>query len=292
VTYKVINNETTAANALLTGATDITVVTGQDVNRLLADPTITHFEQPTWALHMLALNEGPGKGGTNQTVRQALITAIDPNAWMQAAQGGHGRLSTSFITKDTNCFDTNTAKLAPKPSVEAARKVLTDAGWTFANGKLSKDGQPLKFTFTGGLLFNAGPEYVVNQWSQMGADVTLVNPDYTTFALGITLGKYEVSIITTSTPGPFMSPVAKRISGPTPPTGTNYTWSQDPVLNSEGGLAASTVGQESCKHWATFQEQIWKNWHLLPLAAPYTENFSRSIDMTLGVTPIMLRRVK
>lgn len=297
VTYKIIPNETTAANALLTGTIDIaaggsSAITGTDIDRLLATPGLISYEQPTYALHMMAFNEAPGHVGTDETIRHALITAIDPALWLKAAQGGHGRLSPSFITKDTNCFDPNTAKLAPKPSVEAARKVLTDAGWVYANGKLTRDGQPLKFTFTGGLLFNAGPEYVVNQWTQMGADVTLSNPDYTTFALGITNGKYEVSVITTSTPGPFMGPVSKRISGNSPPLGTNYAWTTDPVLNNEAAQAEATLGAESCKHWANFQEEIWKKWHLLPLAAPYGENFSKNIDMSLGVTPIMFRRVK
>jgi peptide/nickel transport system substrate-binding protein len=298
VIIKVITNETTAANALLTGSVDVLavysagVLTGPDVNRLLADRTITHYEQPTWVTRMLVFNQQPGRIGADQTVRQALITAIDPKAWLQAADSGHGRTSPSFITTDVLCFDPTTAKLAPKPDVVAARKVLTDAGWTYANGKLSKNGQPLKVTFTGSIDHNAGPEYIVNQWSQMGADATLLSLDRTSTAAAMLRGTWEAAAMQTSTPAPIMGPPAKRISGPSPPKGTNYIYSTDSYLNDEATAGEQTYGAVSCQHWANFQQQLWKKWHVMGLSAPHAENFSKNIDFSLGLFPIMTRRVK
>jgi peptide/nickel transport system substrate-binding protein len=297
VVVKVMPNETTAANALLTGSVDVIAgslgsLVGPDVDRLLKDSTLYHLETPTWALKMLVFNESPGKIGTDETIRKALITAADPKAWLQAADAGHGRLSPTFVTTDTACYDPSVAKLAPKPSIEAGRKILTDAGWTFANGKLSKDGQPLKFQFLGGQQFNQGPEYLVTQWTRMGADVSFTNPDFSAYATGILQGNYEVSIVSTSSPGPFMGPVARRVAGPKPPQGTNYARTNDPVLDQEMNAALSSAGAESCKHWSAFQQQLWKKWHLMGLDATYGENFSKNIDLSLGTNSYMVRRFK
>jgi peptide/nickel transport system substrate-binding protein len=301
VVYKIIDSNTTAANALLTGALNVAVITGTDVERLINDRTLTRIEVlNSYALQNLAFNESPGHIGTDQTIRQALITAIDPKGWLQGTVNGHGQLSSTFVATSVNCYDPTTAKMAPKPSVEAARKVLTDAGWSYANGKLTKSSQQLKFTFMGSPAHNAGPEYLVNQWTKMGADVTLSVPESTTFSQNLLNSNFEVSIITGSVPTPTIAAAAKRISGPPPPKGTNYPQISDPVLDSEAAAGQGAIGAESCRHWANFQQQLWKKWHLLPLDTPYAEAFSRNVDLSVALggagdrslVPVLTRRFK
>jgi peptide/nickel transport system substrate-binding protein len=298
VTVKVVTNDTTAANLLLTGGLDVAAgsangaINGPDVDRLTKESSLTHTEQFNWYLRMLVFNETPGHVGTDPVVRQALITAVDPKAWLQAADNGHARLSPTFITTDTQCFDANVAKLAPKPSVATARKVLTDAGWTYANGKLTKNGQPLKVDFTTAIQFAAGPEYIAKQWSDMGADVQLNNLDFASYSNVAVSGKFDAFIINTSTPGPFMGPVSKRIAGTLPPAGTNFARTVDPVLADEQAAALTSTGAESCKHWSNFQAQLWKNWHLMGLSSPLVENFTKNVDLSLGISPLMVRRVR
>ncbi len=175
-------------------------------------------------------------------------------------------------------------KLAPKPSVTAARKVLTDAGWTYANGKLTKNGQPLKFAYLGSPAENAAPEYLVSQWTQMGADATLSIPDMATYSQNKLNSNFDVINISGVVPTPTIAAASKRISGPVPPKGTNYPQISDPLLDSEAAAAQQTTGAESCKHWANFQQELWKKWHLLALATPYAETFSRKVDVSLAVS--------
>jgi peptide/nickel transport system substrate-binding protein len=300
VVFKVIESSTTAANALLGGQIDVGVIGGPDVDRLLADTRVTHTETlASYALQTLAFNESPGHIGTDPIVRRALITAIDPKGWLQGSVNGHGQLSSAFVATSVNCFDPGTAKLAPTPSITNARKVLTDAGWTYANGKLTKNGQPLTFTFMGSPAHNAAPEYLISQWTQMGADAKLSIPDSTTFSTNLLKSNFEVSIITGVVPTPTIAPASKRISGPVPPKGTNYPQIVDPVLDAEAAAGQATSGAESCKHWANFQQQLWNAWHLRPLDTPYTETFARNVDVTKAVSagtntivPILVRRYK
>jgi peptide/nickel transport system substrate-binding protein len=300
VVFKVIESNTTAANALVSGQIDVGVIGGADVDRLLNDTTVSHTETlASYALQTLAFNESPGHIGTDQVIRRALITAIDPKGWLQGSVNGHGQLSSAFVATTVNCFDPNTAKLAPTPSITAARKVLTDAGWTYASGKLTKNGQPLTFTFMGSPAHNAAPEYLINQWTQMGADAKLSIPDSTTFSTNLLKSNFEVSIITGVVPTPTIAAASKRISGPVPPKGTNYPQIVDPVLDNEAAAGQSSTGADSCKHWANFQEQLWNAWHLRPLDTPYTETFARNLDISKAVSagtnmivPILVRRYK
>jgi peptide/nickel transport system substrate-binding protein len=298
VIFKIIDDNTTAANALLTGAVDVGVVGGSDVDRLLNEASLTHYEQlSSYALQTLAFNESPGHIGTDTTIRRALITAIDPNGWLQGTVNGHGQTSSTFVAQSVNCYDPSTVNLVPKPSTDDARKVLTDAGWTFANGKLSKNGQPLSFSFMGSTAHNSGPEYLVKQWTEMGADVNLSVLDNTTFAQNLLNSNFDVSIITGVVVTPTIAAASKRISGPVPPQGTNYPQNNDPMLDSEAAAAQQVTGAESCTHWANFQQELWKAFHLRPLDTPYTEIFSRNFDMsqavgvgTSSMVPILARR--
>jgi peptide/nickel transport system substrate-binding protein len=299
VTLKLITNETTAANALVTGTIDTAVgqgagaIQGLDVDRLLKDPTIIHFEQPQYATHFLVFNQTTGHPGTELAVRQALMTAIDTKAYMQGESNGHARLTPTIVTSDVQCFDPSVASLAPKPSVDVAKKVLTDAGWTLTNGKMTKNGQPLRVVFSTPVNYNAGPEYITQVWSQVGVDVVLQNVDFATYAQNALGGKFDASIFQTNLPAPVMGPIATRMIGKPPPAGTNNTRIIDPVLDREVAAArAATTTAESCDHWSIFQKQLWKNWDAEGLDAPYAENFSKNFDMTLGVIPMMLRRVK
>src|SRR5260370_35952471 len=65
VTYKVIANETTAANLVSTGGLDITQVTGPDVDRLIADKALRHDELFTFGPSLLVVNELPRRPGNH-----------------------------------------------------------------------------------------------------------------------------------------------------------------------------------------------------------------------------------
>src|SRR5260370_26668739 len=59
--FKIIDSDTTAANAILTGALDVGLVAGADVSRLLNDTSLAHVDVlDSYMLQELAINESPG----------------------------------------------------------------------------------------------------------------------------------------------------------------------------------------------------------------------------------------
>lgn len=300
---KVVENETTTANLLLAGGLDVGQVSGPDAARLITDKSLMNRQSSWFQLTFLAFNQTPGRPGADQTVRKALITAIDPKAFRQIAFNGFGGLSSSIVTSDVPCYDPATAKLAPTPSVDAARKVLLDAGWTMSSGKLTKDGKPLKVVFSAGPTLTgkggSGAEYIVTQWTQMGVDASLALKDLNGWATDAVTSNFDATSLVTADVLPRLSGYAGNIQGPPFPKGNNFARIDDPIVNTELPLALSTTGAESCKHWYAVQEALWTNSDLLPLCGfPYLE-FSRNFDISQTEPPSMgwgqllrLRRVK
>ncbi len=301
VIYKVVVNQSTAANLLLTGGLDVAPILGPDVARMISEKSLLHTTTYSTLFTHLHFNESPGRVTADKTVRQALITAIDPKAVNQAETTGRGKLGPSWITPGMSCFDAATEALAPQPSVEKARAVLLADGWTMSGGKLTKGGKPLTVRLTYPDLFGPGPEYVQAQWTQMGAEVVLNGSPMTRWVEDSYFnGNFDAAFNQPASPLPLYGSWKSRLSGAVPPTGTNWPRSQDPVLESEGNAATATIGEESCKHWAAFQEQLWQGWHILPFYSYPLDAFSRDIDVShgiagtsdVGISPISMRRIK
>lgn len=303
VVFKVIENETTAVNLLLAGGMDVAQVSGPDGQRMLSDKSLTSRQSSWFQLIFVAFNQTQGRPGADKTVRQALITAIDPKAFRAVAFSGVGGLSSSIVTSDVPCYDPATTKLAPMPSVDAARKVLLDAGWTMSNGKLTKDGKTLKVVFDAGPavtgLGGVGAEYIVSQWAQMGVDARLDLKDLNGWSTDAITSNFDVTSLVAGGVLPLLSGFAGAINGPTYPQGSNYARINNPVVNRELPLALASTGAESCRHWYAVQEALWTNWDLLPLSGfPFIES-SRTFDISHTEPPSMgwgqvlrLRRVK
>ncbi len=296
VIYRVVANNTTAANLFLTGGLDVGTMDGPDVARLAAEKSLTQQTIYNYLATPLIFNELPGRPGADETIRRALITAIDPNAFMQAATRGLGKLSPSLLTPAANCFDPTTASLAPTPSVDGARSILQGAGWSLVNGKLTKNGQALTLKLVNESSIPAGTEYLQSVWNQMGATVVASNTDLSTYVKALVAGDFDVTYLPGATPLPSAGPSAPRVSGPFPPQGTNFGRIADPVLVQEAGAAQASVGAESCTHWVSFQQELWKHWHVLPLFASAAQWFSTKFDLSRVagqfVPPVTLRRVR
>ncbi len=295
VIYKVVANNTTAANLFLTGGLDVGTMSGPDVARLAAEKSLTQKTNYNYVAIPLLFNELPGRPGADETIRRALITAIDPNAFMQAATQGRGKLSPSLFTPAANCFDPTTASLAPTPSVDGARSILQGAGWSLVNGKLTKNGQALTIKIVNDQRIPSGAEYLQASWTQMGATVVLSLTDTTAFVGSLLAGDFDATYLFVDSPLPILGQAAGRFIGPFPPQGTNFGRNSDTVLPQEAAAAQASVGAESCTHWAAFQQELWKHWHAMPLFAFPADWFSTKFDLSrvtgpISVPPLLLLR--
>jgi peptide/nickel transport system substrate-binding protein len=275
--YKVVTNETTAANLMLTGAMDVAIVKGQDVPRLRNDKTLTSQKALPYTADPLQMNEDPARPTADKMVRQALSMSIDPAGWNQAMNAGEGVLSTSVVTPNAPCFDAGTKNLAPAPDVNKARALLTSNGWTAdASGKLSKGGKPLALKILGNTTQGTGPEYLLEQFTKLGVTATLDMLDFTTFAGKYRTSDFDVTVgnLSFAVPGPIQ--IVSYLSGTPPPAGRNFGRIIDPELEKAVAAAQATTGDEQCKNWATVQERLLSEAHVLPLAGQVTSVFARN----------------
>lgn len=277
--FKVVTNETTAANLLLTGGLDVAEVDGPDVKRLRGNSSLNHEILQSFTNYVMDMNEAPGHPTADETVREALMTAVDPKAWNQVANNGYGRTGSSFLAPTAECYDPSTAKLMPKPSTDQARAILEAAGYRpGSDGKLQKDGKTLTVKVQSNNAYGDGPEYLSEQFDKVGINSVLSVTDYNTNAAAYRSGNFDVGVQILNDTVPAATPIISILSGPAPPNGVNIPRIDDPYLNAEVAAAEATTGAQKCQHWDNVQREYLQKHDLLPLAAPDITWFSRGID--------------
>jgi peptide/nickel transport system substrate-binding protein len=276
----VVLNDTTAANELLTGQLDGSLIVGADVGRLYHDKSIAHVQVAWPKILPLVMNQLPGHATNDPQVRRAIMTAIDPKAWGQAAFPGNPvTRGPSLFAPTSPCYDPATKKLKPTYSLTAAKQILLNDGYTQgSDGKLRKDGQPLAVTVLGATsLWGQGQEYTAAQLTSLGMNVTTRNVDFGVFGPTYVAGKWDVAVAQVSAPNPapftFMTIVSQGTPESNPP-GTNYARIIDPTLDALV-LKAVAAGSKNCKAWNAVQQRALKNYDWLPLASPVSYFFGR-----------------
>lgn len=270
ITFEVIASDTTAANLLLQGQLNIAVITGPDVTRLQNAKSLTHQVGISTYTYPLAFNEFPGHPTADDRVREALMTAVDPQAFARAAFGAGAPTSPSFLTSSAHCFDAGVAKYLPKPSISQARSILVADGYTAdSNGKLQKDGKLLRIRLNAtSSVWGHGPEYIAAQWTQVGVTVDFTDLDYTTWAINGRQGNFDANIVNTTSATPATGSFIGYLTGPTPnQSGTNYAYNIDPTLVGMIASAEASVGDASCRIWSGVQARMLTQHHMLPLAS-------------------------
>jgi peptide/nickel transport system substrate-binding protein len=266
--FKVVADDTTAANLLLTGGLDIADVSGPDVDRLLSSGSLIHKVEPNYYVNTLIFNMRSGRPTADDPkLRQALMTAVDPQQWNVAALAGRGQLTSSPFRPGSDCYDATTKKKMPKPSIDAAKQILQSDGYTFVNGKATKNGQTIKLTLVGTPLWNSGGEYLASAFNQLGIDLTFSNLAGSAYGAALLQGNFDISVIRGAgldpEPGNNMSPI---IGLPPSPAGHNIpAWgANDPVFNRYVNAAYQST---NCKYFQLIQQMVLDKSMALPMTA-------------------------
>src|SRR5262249_51454577 len=127
VTLKVITNETTSANLLLTGGLNLAGIAGPDRVRLNKTKLfkIVSPAQP----NELFFNENPGHPAANPAVRKALVQALNLSQVGKVATSGLGLKMTQLsLQQFTPCAGDSVTGSVPAYNPSAAKPVLSSAG--------------------------------------------------------------------------------------------------------------------------------------------------------------------
>jgi peptide/nickel transport system substrate-binding protein len=297
LTLKVVVSETTAANLLLSGGLDIANVTGVDLDRLVKSSSLTTATGYSFFSNPLLMNPSQGAVLSDPKLRQAVMTAIDPKAWVQAAFNGYATLSGSILSKQAECYS-DTSSLIPTPSSSGATQLIQSDGYTTGSGGvLTKAGKPLTIRIVGSVLQGAGPAYLQQALQKVGINAVLnATPDNATFLAALRNGNFDIAVFNAYAVTPNPTANINLITGTPEPVGNNYGRIQDPLV--EAALAAANAAStesEKCSGWKTVQEDLIKDYDLMPMADPEVKFFStKGIQVTeagsLFIEPVLIRR--
>jgi peptide/nickel transport system substrate-binding protein len=291
VVFKIVDNETTSANLLLSGEVNAAVVNGQDRARLKAAGTTE--KAYTSGGVVMSFNQTAGKITADKQVRLALTKAIDRGAVATTVtQGLLPKAGTSVSAASPQvCDDSAAAKSIPKFDTEGAKRMLDDAGWKpGGDGVRMKDGVRLSFTASHSTATPgaaAAVELMADAWSKVGAEAIitpLAQADYSQKVFST--GDYDVMAIQQFS-NPFPSTLTGLIGGPFPPNGTNAGHIDNPVYKQKIQEAMASGENSGCKFWTEASAALFESADMIPLAAWPTNWVLKGAEMhTLGGRPI------
>lgn len=173
VVFNVISDSSTIAGAALAGETDLAFAVGEQDVESLWDAGWTNAENPEPALSASwIIRLGSGIAGTDESVRQALMTGVDREA-LAGAMGVTMDPATGLLNSAHPFHVDQPEALAFDP--EGAVAGLEAAGWVMADdGFYARDGERLTVNT---IFYTEGAQEVLElakqQLAEIGVDLTL-----------------------------------------------------------------------------------------------------------------------
>jgi peptide/nickel transport system substrate-binding protein len=281
VTVKVVANETTAANLLLTGGLNVATIGGPDRKRLGKSRLYSAVAaaQPNEIL----FNENPGHPAANPAVRKALVQALNLNQIGQVVTSGFGLKMTQLSLQDfTPCAGDSVTGNVPAFNPSAAKSAL-------AGVKVK-----LLYASDEGPSYAPAAELSQQQLAAAGVNVTL-DPQSTANlqAALFGTGDWDVVIIGIGVANPAQ--FTAFVSGPAPPNGTNFADVSNAVYKASVARANRRVGAAGCKYWLDGEAALFKAGDIAPLQVTTGATYGRKTTFKLGVQgpiPTSLRLTK
>ncbi|WP_419999713.1 ABC transporter substrate-binding protein [Streptomyces boninensis] len=252
VTVRIVSNETTSANLLLSGELNAAAMVGPEQKRLAAKKLFHRdVEAPVGELFF---NQNGGRPGADEKVRRALVQSLDLSGLGKVLTGGTGKPSRGMVTLDPMpCEGKPVAGLLPQRDEAAAKSALR--------------GKKLKVTLIYGTQLGptmaAGAELVQKTWKSLGVDVKLKpvdSPALNNALFGggdwdVTMGPVGVNAPTQLVP--FMS-------GPKPPKGVNFAGVDNAEYQGLVKEASGKVDTAGCPQWQQAEAALIKRLDAVP----------------------------
>jgi peptide/nickel transport system substrate-binding protein len=293
-----IENETTAANLLLSGEVNLVGINGDDRGRL-SESGLTKVETAgpgAW----LRLNHATDRPTSDVRVRKALVHALNRDEVVKVNTGGSGKAAAGLVSREPKpCPGDTIAGRLPEHDPAAAERLLDEAGWAKgADGKRSKNGKPLlldlHYVPPNSPLDKPTAELVAQQWRAVGIDVRLTADTYASLnTVWFESGDFDVYLFGSGFALP--SQQVPYLSGPLPPTGVNFTGIANPGYDSAVAKALALTPPEACKHWDEAEHALFANVDVAPIAERPWAYFMKkaSADMIIfAAVPTSLRVLK
>ncbi|MFD9908714.1 ABC transporter substrate-binding protein [Streptomyces sp. NPDC059063] len=295
VRVRVIPNETTAANLILSGELNAADIPGPDRQRLQGRGQF-HGTSPA-ALGQLWFNQAPGHPGADERVRRALVRAVDLGDIGKVLSSGTGKPSRSLITVEPMaCPDNTVAGRVPSHDAEAAKSLLDQAGWKEnADGVRTKAGKRLTLAYVYsnrlGQPAASAAELVQKAWQDVGVDVTIRGVDGTGVNQVIAgSASWDAAVLPLGVGLPTQ--LRPFVSGPTPPDGTNFAHIDNTSYAALADRASRRSGTRGCPTWSRAESALIRSVSVVPFIDAVIPTFGAGARFELSqasITPSSIR---
>lgn len=294
VVVQVVENESTAANLLLSRGLNAASVSGPDAQRLdgsgmfSADSPAVAGEQ--W------YNHADGRVTSDPDVRMALTQALDLEELQQVVTSGEGSTPTVLAANEpVACPGDSVSGSLPAHDPEAAAALLDEAGWTAgSDGVRTKGGEPLEVTFLYqnnlGSSGDAAAELAVQQWEEIGVDATAKAQNETTLTSTIFgAGDWDVAWVALNVSSPDQ--LVPFLSGPAAPDGTNFSAIDNDEYVAAVEAASQLTGTEGCDTWLEAEAALVAAADIVPFAATQARTFGAGAEFAVPgqLQPLSIR---
>jgi peptide/nickel transport system substrate-binding protein len=285
IVVKIVQNETTAANLLLSGGLTAATILGADSQRLqqagLFEVDVNAVAGEMW------FNQQSGRPGADPAVRQALTSALDLDQAAKVLTSGRGGPGTEFAALPPVACPGNSVKPAlPAHDLDKAKQELDAAGWKVgSDGTRSKDGKPLTINFiynnASGPAASSAAELATQAWSQLGAKVTAKGQDETGMNNALfSSGNWDVAWVQLNVSSPDQ--LVPFLSGPVPPNGTNFAHINNSQYTQLVTKASTENGSAGCPDWLMAEEDLVRAADVIPFANQVTPTFGKNVSFQIA----------
>ncbi|MET0133296.1 MAG: ABC transporter substrate-binding protein [Kibdelosporangium sp.] len=294
VVFRIVANEATTANLLMSKEVNAAGLVGPDRQRLES----LYRKDVLAMLGEMWFNHKAGLPGADEDVRRALVQAVDLGQLTQVMTSGTGQPATGMIAPGFGpCTEQPIGSLLPAHDLEKARSALDAAGWTAGpDGIRAKGGKRLTILLFYppwlGPTMQASAELVQKGWSAVGAEVTLkggTDAELSQVVIG-GQGQWDAAFVPLNVSVP--SQLAPFVSGPAAPDGTNFSGIQNEAYTAAVKDAAEIAGNAGCGKWATAEEKLFERVDVVPFANSSRPLYGQGATFELSqgsVTPGSIR---
>jgi peptide/nickel transport system substrate-binding protein len=269
VVVKIITNETTAANLLLSGELNLSKVTGADAGRI-RERGLASLKQLT-AAAWLSFNQRGGRPTGDERVRRALVSALDHDEVVKVSTAGAGVAAKGLTAVEPRaCTDDTVTGQLPQHDLAAAEAALDEAGWLKGpDGIRRRDGKTLDIDLHYGQakspLDKPTAELLSQKWKALGVKVKLTADSA---ASGVE-ALYETSNWDVYLQGfgfQLPSQMVPYLSGEAPPKGVNQGGIDNKQYNQLAAKAEGMVPDQGCAYWKQAEQAILRTVGVAPLS--------------------------
>lgn len=296
VELRVLSDESTMANLLLSKEVNAAVITGPERSRL--DGSGLEYTGVRNPVGEIMFNERSDRPTSDPLVREALVTALDRDEVGPVIAGGEALPSQSLVVRNPLlCVPDEPSWTLPDTSLERAGELLDEAGWALgSDGLRSKDGQPLsvKFIYDAPTATHApAAELVSETWQELGVTVELSANDGAAWSEQLySTYDWDSGWVQVAPGGPAV--LSLFFAGATPDQGgLNFGWVDNPEYNALVAEAAQASPEDACGLYLEAEAELINRFDIFPLADNILPTYynGATFDQPNFIMPTTIRMV-